>query len=210
MTGTPANVAASMAGRPSLRAGDLDEQVRLAGLGVQALGLGDGRLRVVGEQRRHLERHEAVDAGGALVDRQEQIGGARQVLDRQLEEQRLVAQALAHAASRSPRRTRSPSPIGLLEDRRVGGEAGDRQLGDHLGEPPAVEHVAGDVVDPQALAGVVQLLCRLHGVLSNHRLGRRPVALKRSACRCRLSSGCGRQIEAQIAAHSISGLNSRR
>jgi hypothetical protein len=35
---------------------------------------GDRGLRVVGEERRDLERYPAVDAVGALEDRKEQIG----------------------------------------------------------------------------------------------------------------------------------------
>ena len=50
--------------------------------------------RVVGEQRRHFERHPAVDAVGPLVDWTEQIGGARQVFERELEEQLLAGLAL--------------------------------------------------------------------------------------------------------------------
>ena len=36
--------------------------------------------RVVDEQRRDLERDPAVDAAGRVVDRPEQVGGARQVV----------------------------------------------------------------------------------------------------------------------------------
>ena len=51
-------------------AGDLDEQVGPVRLGVQSLGLFDRRLRVVGEQRRHLQRHEPVHRAGPRMDRQ--------------------------------------------------------------------------------------------------------------------------------------------
>ena len=60
-----------------LGAGNLDEQVRLPGARVQILGRREGARRVVGQQRRNFQRDPAVDAVGALVDRPEQIGGAR-------------------------------------------------------------------------------------------------------------------------------------
>jgi hypothetical protein len=47
----------------------------------------------------------------------------------------------------------------VLEDRRVRGETGDRELGDVARERAVVEHLARDVVDPQALPEVVQALC---------------------------------------------------
>ena len=101
---------------------------------------------------------------------EEKVGSALQIVQRQLEEQGLVGQSLAH--QRFDRRVVVGTLAdGLFENCRIGSEAGDRQLGDHLLQPAAVQHVARDVVDPQALAGVVQLLRRLHGVLSNCRLG---------------------------------------
>jgi hypothetical protein len=58
------------------------------------------------------------------VDRREEVGGPAQVLDRQLEEQLLVGQPLAGlAADRVVVVTRADR---LVEDRRVGGEPGDR------------------------------------------------------------------------------------
>jgi len=44
----------------------------------------------VGEERRDLERDPAVDVVGAVPDRPEEVGRARQVLEGDLEEQRLV------------------------------------------------------------------------------------------------------------------------
>ena len=50
----------------------------------------------------------------------------------------------------------------LVEDRRVGGEAGDRELLDVAAQGAVGQHRAGDVVEPEALAQVVQLRGRLH------------------------------------------------
>jgi hypothetical protein len=50
----------------------------------------------------------------------------------------------------------------VVEDRRVRGESRDRQLVDVPGERPVCEQSARDVVEPEALARVVELLCRLH------------------------------------------------
>ena len=58
-----------------------------------ALGFGNGLRRVMREQRRNLERDPAVDPGRSLVDRREHVGGLGQVLDRQLEKQRLTCLA---------------------------------------------------------------------------------------------------------------------
>jgi hypothetical protein len=55
-------------GQALLRPGDLDEEVVAPGLLVQRLRGFDGALRVVGEERRDLERDPAVDAVRPLVD----------------------------------------------------------------------------------------------------------------------------------------------
>jgi hypothetical protein len=122
----------------------------------------DGTLRVVGEEGRDLERDPAVDAGGAIVDGAEEIGGLRQVLERQGEEQRLAGLALVHQA------TNRLVVVGaaldrVVEDGRVRGQARDRQLVAIALEGPAGEELARDVVEPEALAELVELLCRFHG-----------------------------------------------
>src|SRR6185503_17862400 len=50
----------------------------------------------------------------------------------------------------------------LVEDRRVRGQAGDRELVDVALQRPVVEDRAGDVVEPEALAEVVKFLGGLH------------------------------------------------
>ena len=59
-------------------------------------GLGDGARRVVGEQGRDLQGDPAVDAVRRVVDGPEEVGGLRQILDRQLEEQLLARLARLH------------------------------------------------------------------------------------------------------------------
>src|SRR5580704_11185924 len=50
----------------------------------------------------------------------------------------------------------------MIEDRGVGGESRDRQLFDVFPESSAVEQLSGNVVEPKALAQIMQLLCRFH------------------------------------------------
>ena len=57
----------------------------------------------------------------------------------------------------------------LVEDRRVGRQAGDRQLVDVARQRAVVEHLARDVVEPKALAEIVKSLGRFHGVLPRSR-----------------------------------------
>jgi hypothetical protein len=106
-------------------AGDLDEQVGLVRLCVQRLGLRHRRLRVVGEKRRHFQRHKAVYRAGARMDRREQIRRAAEVLDGEVEEQPLAPCAIIELPADFrvvPRTARD----GMIEDRRVGGQTGDR------------------------------------------------------------------------------------
>ena len=62
--------------------------------GVQILRRRERACGVVSEQGRDFQRNPAVDAVGPLVDRAEQVGGARQIVERQLKEQLLAATAL--------------------------------------------------------------------------------------------------------------------
>ncbi len=98
--------------------GNLDHQIRTRGAGEQALGRGNRRGGIVGEKRRHFERHPPVDAARSIVDRPKQVGGACQVLDRQLEEQRFPR--LPFRPLCGYRRVVGGAVLdGLLEDRRV-------------------------------------------------------------------------------------------
>ena len=79
LTGTPAKIAASMAGSPSVVPGILMKRLGLPPRWWRSRAAASVRLRVVGEKRRDLERHPAVDAVGPGEDGLEQIGGPGQI-----------------------------------------------------------------------------------------------------------------------------------
>ncbi|GAB0113684.1 hypothetical protein AcidC75_12080 [Acidisoma sp. C75] len=175
-------------GQPLGRARDLDEEVRLGGLGVQFLRLLHRRLRVIGEERGDFERDETIHRAAALVDRQEEISGAREILDGEVEEQRL---ALVAGIELAVDLGIVPAALGdgVVEDRRVGGEAGHRLGLDIALERAAIEQVSGDVVEPQALAEGVEVMrsCRSHesvSFLACRGGASRLVTSRCVACRC--------------------------
>ena len=157
----PAKIVSSIAGTPARGAGDLDEQVRAGGLGVEPGGVADRAGSVVGEERADLDRDEAVHAVGPVVHRAEQVGRLREIVERQLEERALGVVA-GSGQLRDRGVVRGGTADRLLVDRGVGGEAGHVELGDVPGEGPAGEHVAGDVVEPDALPGSAQLRGPVH------------------------------------------------
>ncbi len=145
-------------GRQSFRGtGNLDEEIGLAGTLVEVDRGRQGALRIVRQERRHFERHPAVHAIGPGKDRLEQVGGTGQIRKRQREEQ-----VLGRLGRR--RRPRHVLVIHgavldrIVEDRRVRGQPRHREIVDVAFQRAAVQQLAGDVVEPQALADVVQLL----------------------------------------------------
>ena len=90
LIGTPAKIASSMAGNPSVVPGILMKRLGLPRALVEIARRREGALRVVREQRRDLERYPAIDAVGPGEDRPEQIGGPGQIRQRQVEEQVLA------------------------------------------------------------------------------------------------------------------------
>ena len=56
----------------------------------------------------------------------------------------------------------------MVEDRRIRGQAGYRKLVDVAFERAAVQQLARDVVQPDALAQIVQQLCRFHHPTSGY------------------------------------------
>ncbi len=164
-------------GQPLFRSGNLDEEVVAPGLLVQRLRGLDSALRVVGEERRDLERDPAVDAVRPLVDGTEHVGRAPEVLDRELEEERLAVEpgrclfvdrvVVATAGDR------------LVEDRRIRRQPGDGVVVDVRLELPGVEQLAGDVVEPEALPQLVQRFGGVHVLLLSC-LGQRRRARARS------------------------------
>ena len=75
------------------------------GARMQFPGRREGAGGIVRQQRRNFQRNPAVHAVGPVVNRSKQIGGAGQILERQIEEQFLAGLAL-RAASRGWRRRR--------------------------------------------------------------------------------------------------------
>ncbi len=142
-------------GQALARAGDLDEEVRPPRARVELLGLGEGARGVVREERRDLERHEAVHAVGRVMDGAEEVGGLGQVLDGQLEEELLARLARGDLLLDARVVVRALAD-GLVEDGGVRGEPADAELVDVALERAAGEELAGDVVEPQALAGLAE------------------------------------------------------
>ncbi len=161
MTGTPAKMASSMAGRPSFVPGILMNRFGRPARVYNSLAAASVLLRVVREQRRHLERNPAVHRVGLVVEGAEQIGGLREVLDGQLEEQLLTRFARLELLPYGSI-IGSAFRDGLLEDGRIRGQPRHRQLGDVSLERAGRQQIASDIVKPDALAKVVQQLCGLH------------------------------------------------
>jgi hypothetical protein len=91
------------------------------------------------------------------MDRREQIRGAAEILDGEVEEQTLAGRTAVELPA-DFRVVAGTVRDGVVEDRGVGGQAGDRQLVDVALQRAAIEQVAGDVVEPQALAEPVECL----------------------------------------------------
>ena len=169
MIGIPAKIDSSIALRPASVPGILMKRFSRSALACSARRLLDRRRGVVGEQRRDLQRAEAVDPVGALVDVGEEVGGVAQVGDRQLEEDPLLgvgADALAGLGGGADLGDLLVVGVAagdrLVEDRRVRGQAGDRELVDVALQGAVAQHRAGDVVEPEALAQLVQSCGCLH------------------------------------------------
>ena len=136
---------------PGLGGGDLHQEVLPADGVVQLLGLRDGGVGVVRELRRHLDRHAAVEAAGAVVDGLEEVRGVADVggggeLDRLVdvgEALELLGVGVAVAE-------------GGGEDRRVGGHTHHGLGLDEFGEVARGETLAGEVVEPDGDAGVAE------------------------------------------------------
>ena len=137
------------------RSRNLDEEIGSRG-GCMLPRRGADRLRgVVGEQRGDLERDPAVDAAGRLEDRPQQIGRLRQVLPCEREEEVLAGLPLARqGADRLVVETAVGD--GMLEDRGVRGQPRHRQLGDVPCQRAVRQDFPGDVVEPEALAELVE------------------------------------------------------
>ena len=145
--------------QPLLGAGNLDE-TGWAGRSRDAdLRAAASVLRgVVGQQRRDLQRHPAVDAVGP---RRGSAGTAPRPASRSSS-----ASSKNSVFARSCRRC-LPGDVGVVvsavldgvvEDRGIRGQPGDRELVDVALQRAAVQQLARDVVEPQALAQIVEVL----------------------------------------------------
>jgi hypothetical protein len=139
---------------PALRARHLDHDVRPVDGRPEPAALLDGGVGVVGDARGDLDAHVAVGAAGGVVHAAELVAGGLHVVHLDRLEQLPRAQPLARGAQllvvRLPLRER------LLEDRRVGGHAGEGLVADAALEAAVEQHAAVDVVEPDALAGGVE------------------------------------------------------
>src|SRR6185503_17015082 len=117
----------------------------------QPSGFGDGLVRVVGKFGRDLDADKAVFALGAVVDRPEHIGGVADVFDRQRVED-LVGGVFLERHRAKLGIVVGGVGDGLFEDGRVGGQAGDVALVDHLLKVAVFEQDSADVVVPGRLA----------------------------------------------------------
>jgi hypothetical protein len=140
---------------------NLDEQIGPGSGSVKRTRGLDRPLRVIGEERRHFERDPAIDAGGPIMDRPEEIGGLLQISDRKPEEQIFARNAaFRHRANvlvvGDALRNR------MVEDRRVRGEPRDRKRVDVSFERARRQQIPSDVVEPQALTRIAKRLGRIH------------------------------------------------
>ena len=123
---------------------------------MQAQSLRVGALAVVGERGIYFERDVAVDAARLLVDRAQDVAGLPDVVLGQTEED------LARFVERGQLAQLAVVPVALgqrfLKDRRVARDSTHRVLANQPLELAALEHLARERVDPDALAQLRQLL----------------------------------------------------
>ena len=157
LIGTPAKIASSMAGRPSLVPGILMNRLGRPARACKSLAAASVLAVSWASSGDTSSDTQPSTPFGPLPDRSKQVGGPGEVLERQVEEQlprptcRLELLADGGVVG-------GAVLDGVVEDRRVRGEPRHRQLVDVAFERAAVQQVAGDVVEPEALAQVVELL----------------------------------------------------
>ena len=141
---------------PRLGRRNLDVEVRSIDLLVEPDRLLEGALALVGERRVDLERDPTVDTVGPLPDGLHEVAGFPDVVQREREEHldRVVGRRCDRAQLLVVEVTFCE---GLLEDRRVGGDADNGVVPHESGEHSRVEHLAGERVDPDTDPRVAQL-----------------------------------------------------
>ena len=137
---------------------NLHVEVGLVDPVVQALGLRDRAVAVVGERRVDLPRHVTVETLSLVPDLPQQVARIRDVVRGELQEDLLriflarledLSELFVVGVAFSNR---------LLEDRRIGSDADDRVLFHHPRELSALQQLTREVVDPDALAERRQLV----------------------------------------------------
>ena len=142
-------------------AGDFHIEIGAIRLLVDFQGGGDGGLGIAGEQRRDFHGNPTVIAVCLVVDRTENVGRAAQVLQGDFNEQ-LLAREAGTRLLLDGGIVGGAAADGFIEYGRIRRESGDRQLIDIATQRAVVENVAGDVVQPKALAEIVECLGRFH------------------------------------------------
>ena len=100
-----------------------------------------------------------------IEDRLEQIGRSTQIFQRQLDEQRF-ARFSGRRLGADTVVVRVAGADRFVEDRRIRCQPGDRELVDVAPQRTVVEDAARNVVEPDALAKIVQTLRVVHATSS--------------------------------------------
>ena len=126
-------------------------QILAADRAPQPVRLGDGAFGIIGEIRRHFEADETVGAVLDVVDATQRIGGVADVGDREF----LVDFGDRNGAARDHALDLlvigGGLPDRLLEDRRIGRDAGQPVLFDETLEPAPAQELARQKIEPDRL-----------------------------------------------------------
>src|SRR5205085_7284084 len=104
-------------------------------------------------------------SGCSLMNRLEQVGGLAEIIERELEEQALARLALRDLVSDGVVIIAAVLD-GVVEDGGIGCEPGDRKFIDVAAEHARSQQVARNIVEPEALAQIVQGSRGFHDVTS--------------------------------------------
>ena len=152
-------------GQAFLGSRNFDEQVRPPRPRVQILGCSQSAGCVVRQQGRHFQGYPPIHTVRLVVDRSKQVGGPGDVLQCEVEKERLARFAPTQLlADRGV--IRRAVFDGVVKDRRIRREPRYREFGDVALECAAVKQVACDVIKPEALTEIVKQLCCFHHVTS--------------------------------------------
>ena len=139
-------------GHARVRRRDLDHHVGPVDQAPVQARLLERALRVVGQARRHLERHVAVHAAALVVHGPQHVGGHLHVADREAAVHLAGGQALAGPLGEVVVVV-GRAEDGLLEDGRVGGDAAQGLLHHHPLELAGLDHPAAELIEPDARPG---------------------------------------------------------